>query len=291
MGQTVYVDLLFLINFSMDFLCFFLTAKLLNRRLPVFRALAASAAGGIYSDAVLFINVGRIASLAIDIAVCAAMCAIVFLSRKEIRSLPLCTLVYLAVSMALGGFMTALFNLLNSSGLTVSDGDSASDGISVWMFAFLAAAAGIMTLLGGKFFRRKTCEKSAEVEITYGGKKVKLRAMTDSGNLLREPISGRPCIVADVSSVGSIIPPEVVRAVKSKDISAIETFAPQTARNIRIVPARTASGDGMLIALKAEQITVGCGGKNHNVDALIALSEIDASAGGSEALLPCELLV
>ena len=35
MEQEVYGDLLFCVNFSMDFLCFYLTAKLLHRRLPL----------------------------------------------------------------------------------------------------------------------------------------------------------------------------------------------------------------------------------------------------------------
>ena len=47
MGQTVYVDLYFLINFSMDFLCFFLTAKLLDRRLGIGRGLIGAALGGL----------------------------------------------------------------------------------------------------------------------------------------------------------------------------------------------------------------------------------------------------
>ena len=55
-GQTVYADVLFLINFSMDFLVFYICARLSGRRLYPFRSALASALGGAYGVASLFIN-------------------------------------------------------------------------------------------------------------------------------------------------------------------------------------------------------------------------------------------
>lgn len=290
MGQTVYVDLLFMINFSMDFLCFFLSAKLLSVKLSLGRTLTASAIGGIYANAALFLNVGAVAALFMDLLVCIVMCAVAFLKKGGGLKLPLCVLVYFAISMALGGFMTAIFNLLNRANLPLSEGET-SDGISVWLFALLAAVSAVITLLGGRFFRKKSAQRRADVEITYDGKKAKLSAMTDSGNLLREPISGRPCIVADISSIENIIPAKLARAAKNKDIGIIETLPPKDAKRVRVIPIRTAGGDGILIALRAETVTVDGGDGAKEVDALIALSDIEKSADGSEALLPPELLV
>ena len=83
MGQTVYVDLLFMINFSMDFLCFFLAAKLFGIKLAIGRALLASAIGGAYSVTALFISVTKITAFAIDVGMCALMCAICFGGRRK----------------------------------------------------------------------------------------------------------------------------------------------------------------------------------------------------------------
>ena len=74
MEQTVYADLYFMINLSMDFLCFFLTAKILSIKLHVWRALMASALGGAYAVAALFFTVGKLAALLIDMAFCACLC-------------------------------------------------------------------------------------------------------------------------------------------------------------------------------------------------------------------------
>ena len=290
MGQTVYVDLLFLINFSMDFLCFYLSAKILGGKLPTIRAILASAIGGVYSDIALFIDVGMISSLFIDFFVCVLMCAIVFMKKGRISSLPLYILVYFAVSMALGGFMTAIFNLLNRADLPIEEG-GATDGISVWVFALLAAISALITLIGGRAFRKRSSIKTAEVEITYRGKTVRLDGMTDSGNLLREPISGKSCIIADVSAIERIMPREMINAAREKDASAIERLSPEDARNMRIIPIKTAGGEGILFAFRAERVTVDSGRGPDIADALIALSDIKSGADGKEALIPPELIV
>ena len=154
MGQTVYVDLLFMINFSMDFLCFLLTSKLFGIKLSLGRSILAAAMGGVYSVAALFIGVGRGAALLIDVATCALMCAICFGGKKKNRSLPIYILTYLAISMMLGGVMTALFNLVNKLELPLPQ--NSSDGISVWMFAALALISAGVTLLGGALFKKRS---------------------------------------------------------------------------------------------------------------------------------------
>ena len=115
--------------------------------------------------------------------------------------------------------------------------------------------------------------------------------MSDSGNMLREPISGRPCIVVDIDDVAKIVPEKIIKAAKSKDMRIIERLSQNDARRLRIVPIRTAGGDGALIALRADSVTLDCGGGAHEVDVLIALSDIDNTADGSSALIPTELML
>ena len=114
MPQDVYADLLFLINFSMDYLCLYICAKIMRRKMRLPRMLIASIIGGIYSVVSLFIPSQSIISLIIDALVCIVMCAIVFSepSRRAASTL-LCSFLYVGISMMTGGCMTAIFNLLN----------------------------------------------------------------------------------------------------------------------------------------------------------------------------------
>ena len=290
MGEIVYVDLLFLINFSMDFLCFYLCSVILSRKLSAMRAVGASVVGGIYSDVALFIEMPRIWALVTDIGVCALICLIAFYKKGKARDIPVLTIVYLAVSMALGGFMTAIFNLLNKADIPLGQ-EGGGDGISVWSFALLAGISAVITLVGGRFFKRKSQQKVSQLSIKNLGRSISVRGLTDSGNLLREPISSKPCIICDISALEKILPESVIKAARERDVSALWQIPHSENLGIRVIPIKTAGGEGMLLAFRADELKINCGHGERDIDAFIALSDIKDGADGCEALVPSELLV
>lgn len=288
MERTVYIDLLFLINFSMDFLCFYISSKIISARFSALRAVAASVVGGAYSGAALFISAGPVLSVAIDVLVCFFMCLIVFGGKRV--GVIFSTLVYFSVSMALGGFMTALFNLLNRMGFSSLAGENAEgDGISVWLFALLAVVSGVFTLIGGRFFRRRSSQKSVTVLIRCGRKEKRLSAMVDSGNFLREPISGRACIAVEAQSLCGLVPDEVLAAAREERAFSSELVSDTFAKRLRVVPAHTAAGERLLIGVRADSVRIDAGKGAYESDAYIVLSRLDAPLG-AEALVPSELL-
>lgn len=275
-GQTVYLDLFFIINFSMDFLCFYLSGTLLGSKLSKLRMLLGATLGGIYADLTLFLPVTGVALLAVHIAACVIMCVAVYGRRSLIAH----TCVYIATSAVLGGFMTALFELLNSMDIPLSDVES--DGISAWALLLLAVVSGAITLVGGRFFRRKSARKYVNVSLTFKGKQKLLKGFCDSGNLLCDPLSGKPCVIADKTAVADILPEEIISAT-SDNLSELDA---DTARRIRLIPAKTAMGTGMLLAVRMDIISL----DGRAVDALLVLSELGKN-DGCEALVPCELLM
>ena len=79
--QTLYADILFLINFSMDFLTLYVTAAILRRKTSVARLSVASAIGGLYGVASVFMQGILILNIFINLAVSYLMCVIVFSKR------------------------------------------------------------------------------------------------------------------------------------------------------------------------------------------------------------------
>ena len=282
--QTVYVDLLFLINFSMDFLCFYISSKILSIKLSLPRAIVGAAIGGVYSVAALFVPTVYALSLLIDLGVCFIMCVTVYYKRDG-SDILLMTLTYFAVSMALGGFMTAIFNMLNKLGFGELQG-SEGDSISVWLFALLAIVSGLITLAGGRFFRKRSSQRRVALEISYAERSVRLDALVDSGNLLCDPMSGRPCVVADTSALGRFLPNEII-SVATRGAAGLSELSQESAKNIRLVPTTSVGGDRILIALRVDRMTLDCGKGGYDVDALLALSVLDKE---SAALVPSALV-
>ena len=289
MGQTVYADLYFMINFSMDFLCLFLAAKMLSMKLNVFRMLLAAALGGVYAVLALFLSVGRVWALVIDMAVCALLCAVAFAKRKQWRASVMFIPVYIAVSMVLGGFMTALFNLFNRLDIPLPEGDG--DGMSIWLFAILAVLGGLSVLLGGRFFARKSSRKNADVTVTYKGKSVSVRALCDSGNLLRDPVSNCPCVVVDTAFLKGVLPDEVLDLSAKRNVLSLGGLCQENIARVRLIPAQTATGEGLLVAFRADSVDVDSGKGKRSADALIVASRLGNTADGSHALIPPELLM
>lgn len=290
MEIEVYVDLLFLINAAMDGLCLCLTARLLHRRVSPWRVLTASVLGGGYAVASLFWETGRGAAILLDLMVCALLCAVVFGSpfskgRRFLRT----TLLYLFLSLILGGIMTALFSLFNRVGLTEAlEGlfggeDGSGDGVEPWLFGLVAMVGSILTLWGGRFLRGGRVSEVCRVEVTLGGKQVTLEGMTDTGNLLRDPLSGRIVICADERLIGAILSCDLAEYVSGKRNPA--RLSEDSARRVRVIPARTATGESLLYGFLPDEVTLDRGEGREAVEAVIAVTRLTEV----EALVPAEL--
>ncbi len=294
MEIEVYADLLFLINAGMDGLCLSLTARLLHRRPRVWRLLLGTAVGGIYAVLALFLDVNEWAALAVDIAVCLLMCAAVFGWRdgRGIRGLLGAAAVYTALSLVMGGVMTALFHLCNRMGLSdhLPDG---GEGIGAWLFLISGVAGSILSLRGGRFVRRSETVRMCRVTVAVGDASLSVEGFVDSGNLLRDPTGGRPviCVTRDVAD--GLLSPELsaVMASGGTDMSALKD--PADIRRVRLIPADTATGGGILPGFRPDKVTLTPeGGRERSVDAVIAVlaKPPGGAVGDTRALIPSALL-
>ena len=165
METTVYIDLYFIIKFAMDFLCFVLCARLLSIKESFFRTLAASLIGALYACVSLIALPDGAFGVVCDIFACILICTVAFFDRREKSRVLYCTLVYAAVSIVLGGAMSALFVFFNRIGLDrLLGSEEDADGISVWLFALLAFLSGIGAMCGGSVFKKTLGEEILHAE-------------------------------------------------------------------------------------------------------------------------------
>ena len=286
MGGEVYIDLYFLINMSMDFFCLLITLRLLHRRSSVLRLLIGASLGGGYAVAALLSGVSGAVGFFLDCAAAIVICATVLCVRgARLRRILQAALVFALVSMTLGGIMTALYTALNRMDLPFEG--LQGEGISVWVFALLALVSGFATAKGGRLLGISQKTKQVTVEAVILGKAVVLRAMVDSGNLLCDPISGRSVIVADRERLRDVLPPfllETDSATDSKLLSRLEKDR-RLARRVRLIPTKTATGEGVLVALVPDSLTVVEGHERRRGDYLVAVSELGESAVGFDAVI------
>ena len=284
--MDVYADLLFLVNFSMDFLCLYLSIKLLHLPRVRWRMLSAAALGGVYSVVALLLSVESWLSLALDLGICLGMCAICAAGKGVWfgRLLLLCG-TYFGISALMGGGMTAIYHLLGKANLPLDD--VPGDGISAWMFLALATAAALVAAFGGRLFSRQTAVRTCTLHVKLDGAIWEMTGLCDSGNLLCDPISGTPVIVADRQTWLSALPDALRRAVESEGRQSVSS---SDGKRVRIVPMHTAQGSSMAVALLPDEILLtGQDGKKRAVHALIAPSG-EPLQGEYRAVVPATLL-
>lgn len=294
MEVAVYADLLFLINAGMDGLCLLLTGKLLHRRVKGWRVLLSAVLGGVYAVVALLPDLGTGLSLILDMAICLAMCGLVFGGKtgRGWRGLTAAAGVYFLLSMAMGGIMTALYHLLNRAGwaeLLSSLSDGGGDGLGSWLFLLLALAGGGLSLWGGRLGRRAGRVIYCTVTVELGGRTVALRGMVDSGNLLRDPMGGRAVICAEKRGLADLLSPPLLAVLEGAPPQSV-SLSPSDAKRVRVIPADTATGSGILYGFLPDNIilTSEDGENVRELDAVVALTVI--STNGVEALVPTELI-
>lgn len=284
MQQEVYVDLYFLINTSMNLLCLMITAALLHRTVRRWRAILAAAAGAVYAVLSLLFGGGGILGFLCDCGVALWMCVITFFQKGlSLPRLLKITAVQILTSMILGGIMTALYTCLNRLHLPLEQ--LQGDGLSVWTFAILTAAASIATIRGGRWFGFASKTRHVHIHARLFGKSITLRAMVDTGNLLRDPLSGRSVIVADRELLLPLLPVSLATALRKNDLQQwLSDY--ENAKHIRLIPTKSATGETLLPAFLPEELTVTEGKNSYPANYLIALGSLSQSAAGFDAIIP-----
>ena len=286
MEPIVYVDLYFMVNFSMDLLCLMITAKLLHRKISRLRAIASAAIGGVYAVVALLFGFSGVMGVFLDVVAAYLLCLTAFAGRQRGLGVALrCCPVLFLTSMLVGGVMTVLYSFLNRLQLPLEA--LQGDGLSVWMFVLLAVVSGVATLRGGSFLGLSRKTEKVEVCAVLFGKRVTLCAMVDTGNLLRDPLSDRRVIVAELSCFADVLPPALYKALSTGCVTDWLSIG-ENARLARLIPMQTASGSKMLLGLIPEKLTLTDGKESYPADYLIAPTPLGSAANRFDAMIPSD---
>lgn len=283
MTETIYGDVLFIINFSMDFLSLYITGKIMKIKPRAWRMILSASVGGIYGVASLFFYMNGVFVMMLNIVCAILMCFIAFFKGK-IAQVLLSGAVFYGVGMLLGGIMTLIYSKLGKYTGYISIGGSIATvfgEIPLWLFAVLACISAVITFFLGRIFKSKQSVTSAEVMIRFGEKTAIIECLVDSGNLLCEPISGTPVIFISVNAA-DIVPERLLCVMREGGA----TFDIDIMKKIRFVPTSSLGGEKMTVCAVPDSCTV----KGEERRALIAVDYSNTNFGGYNGLVPGSLL-
>lgn len=190
--MKIYVDLIILLNFVLDFLLIISVSLVLKRNAKLYRIFFAALIGGL-SIISLFININSIELFILKVFISIIMVLVAFGFKNFKYTLNNLVYLYL-LSIILGGalyFINDEFAYKNTGLIFFHNGFSIN-------FIIIIISAPIILFLYVRKARleKETLSKMYEVTITFlNNKKVSLTGFLDTGNNLFDPYKKRPIIV------------------------------------------------------------------------------------------------
>lgn len=240
--EIIYVDSIFLLNLVIDYLLLSCTAAVCGLSTKRQRYLSGALIGAAYSVAV-YIPGWRVLSSPVMKLVSALFMALAAYGGE--KSVLRCTLTFLAVSAAFGGFAYCI---------TLTGKRPAFD-MRTLILSFSLCYALLMLVF--KFKAAHSERGFAEVEIELGERRVHFRAMLDTGNELCDPISGQRVMVVCPHAVKGLFP-ENTELPFADAVAFLEKAGklPMLEGRVRLIPYSAVGSSGMLPAFKADRVTV-----------------------------------
>lgn len=228
--MLVYLDLVMLLNFLVDFLLLLGTNRLSGFPHAPWRTAAAAALGGIYGGACLLPGFRFLGGTLWRVVSLGLMGVIAF--GFEWSALRRCAL-FALLSMALGGIALGL----------------GSGGFSALVLS--ATAVSVMCLVG--FRGRVGAREYVPVEMGFGEKRTKLLALRDTGNTLTDPVTGQSVLVVGPEAAYTLL-----GITKEQLRNPVETLAAGIIPGLRLIPYRSVGQPGgMLLALRLGAVRIG----------------------------------
>lgn len=248
--MTVYIDVLFVLNFFITYLLLMLTRALIKATAKTYRMLLGSFVGGVYS---LIIFVPSLNIFATVLGRILVSFLIVFATFGFKRIVPFfkTTVCFYFSNMIFLGIILAIWITLKPNGIVINN-DAIYFDIPASVLLLLSLIAYVISILIIKVYNFTISKKEIyQLTIIKGESEQQLFAFLDSGNKLVEPFSNYPVIIVDENKV---------------------SFDTE-----RIIPYNTVGGEGVLKAFKPDKIIISNGKKSFESDRVyIALSSVES---------------
>jgi len=263
---TVYLDVVFSINFFMDFVLLWATAKFSQVRTTWVRLVAGAFVGACYSLALLLPSLHYLLGFSIKVLFSIVMVYAAFPRLRLRRFLQVLGYFYL-VAFTMGGAMLGAIYLISKE----QDLFGIMNGIFVFLtnvrYTWLVAAvfaAFVLVRYGVGFLKRNFFHSffKVPVVIRLGDKRISTKALVDTGNQLRDPLTLKPVMIVEFDVLKKALPPEVLAALGNDNEPDLQRIVDSLsgsdwASKIRLVPfSSIGKNRGMLVGIRPDEVVV-----------------------------------
>lgn len=259
--MTVYIDVLFVVNMIINYLLLQATAKITRQSTSALRILAGALAGALYAVCMFFPQIKALYTVAAKISVSFILVAITFTIRKP-KTFFKTVVVFYITSFIFGGISLGLFYFTGAGKGTVISNGVFYYNLPLRTLILSTAIAYCIIRTAWKVYKSDKMRDYRKVDIYLYGKNVSLNALIDTGNMLSDPLTQMPVVVAEFEKLQNILPQSFNTVYSqmhdSPESIIINESISDIAPRLRIIPYSSLGADeGILLGFKPDAVKIG----------------------------------
>lgn len=257
--MTIYLDIVLIENLCMNYIILFATGFIMKVKLHHIRMIVSAFLGGVYAILAYLQILPMYSHMFMKIGLSVCMVYIAFFP-KGIKALLKHLILFYLVSFVFGGCAFALLYFVKPEDIFMING--VYIGTYPVKIALLGGILGfVITYIAFKIIKNKMTKKALiyDVEIRIDQKITKLKAMLDTGNMLKDPITEVPVMVVEKEQLYDIVPKNILdnsEKIIGGDWNGNEEELDYRAR-FRIIPfSSIGKQNGMLLGFKVDEVNI-----------------------------------
>lgn len=259
--MIIYIDVIFFENLIMNAIILYATGILLKIKPKQVRVIISSAIGSAYAIITYITKISLYTSLVLKVILAIIMVYIAFYPQNFKRLLKQVAIFYLA-SFVFGGVALYLIYYIKPQDILMRNGMFVGD--YALKTIMLGAIVGFIAIkISIKLIKTKINSKDMYCRIKFKlfEKNVETKAMIDTGNLVKEPITNVPVVIVESTLLEEILPNKILNNLENilaGDFSQIsEVMQEKYISKLRCIPfSSLGKQNGMLLGIRADEIEI-----------------------------------
>lgn len=259
--MTIYIDIVLIENLIMNYIILFATGIILKIKRNNLRLIIGSLIGAVYTVMTYIITIKLYSNFFVKILLSIIMVYISY-NPQSIKKMWKQLVVFYLTSFVFGGAAFALIYIVKPQEILMKNGLFLGTYPlkSVILSAIIAFIIIITTF---KIVKNKISKKDIykNVKIYIEGKCIEVKAMLDTGNMLKEPITGKSVIVVEHTCLYEIFPKEILNNLENilrGDFSNVsEEIKNKYITKLKFIPfSSLGTQNGMLLGVNPKYVEI-----------------------------------
>ena len=259
--MTIYIDVVFIENLIMNYIILFATSIIIKTKTKHIRLIIASILGAIYSI-IAYMSVLEMYSSVILKIILSVIIVYIAYNPQNVKNMWKYLVIFYMTSFVFGGAAFALIYIVKPQDILMKNGlFLGTYPLKTIILGTIVAFVVIVTSF--KLVKSKISKKDmfCTIKININKVEIETKAMIDTGNLLKEPISNTPVIVVEHTLLYDCMPKEILNNLENILGGDFENISEEVKNKyiskLKVIPfSSLGKQNGMLIGIKPEEVTV-----------------------------------